>query len=358
MKSLAMVLNNFNTPLEFCEVQIPKLSDGEVLLKLAAAGVCGSDIHIISGEDDRTPLPLIPGHEGIGTVFDKCGDVYDVDGRKLNPGDAVLFNRGVSCGVCYECTIGKKYLCKNRKVYGINIPFSAPPHLNGCYAEYVILRKGTEIISVDEPRPELVSVSCSGATAAHGFIESAFLPGQTAVIQGPGAIGCYLAAFLKKAGAKRIIAIGGSGGRLELISGFGATELINRRNTTHAERIGRITELTDGRGADVVFEACGAPGSVSEGLDCLCRGGRYVSLGFSQESGLEQIDMYRQVVAKNVTINGVWVSDISHLKAAYELSKSGLPLSKLVEYFPLERANEAIDAMRNKQILKAVLINK
>jgi len=208
LKTRAMVLEQFNAPLKMRELEIPALQNDEVLVKIDAAGVCGSDVHMWKGEDERTPLPIVLGHEGVGTVADVKGSKQYVTGEALKPGDRILWNRGVSCNGCYYCAVlNQPWLCHTRKVYGINRPLGEPPGLNGCYAEHIVLAASTDIFRIDEKTDPaiFVSASCSGATVAHAFDEHPFPFGGSVVIQGPGPLGVYAVAFSRHRGASDIL---------------------------------------------------------------------------------------------------------------------------------------------------------
>ncbi len=359
MKSRAAVLTAFNQPLQLQELEVPALKPGQVLVKLLAAGVCGSDVHMQQGEDPRTPLPLILGHEGIGEVAAVAGEIYSAQGALLREGDRILWNRGIACGRCYYCVVLKEpSLCADRKTYGINLSAGEKPCLNGCYSEYIILRPGTDIFTVDAQADPavLVSASCSGATVAHGFDLAPPQPGDTVVVQGPGPLGVYAVAFTRRLGAARVVVIGGSEERLSVCASFGAVTL-NRRQGSAAERRELILELTGGRGADLVVEAAGYPDALREGLDLVRPGGTYLSLGFAQPVGTIPLDPYLQIVKKNIRLQGVWVSDSSHLYRALQLVLSAPDLfQKMVTHrFSLLQANEALETMAARKALKAVI---
>lgn len=361
MKSKAMVLTEFNKPLELIEFDIPVLDEGQMLIKIEAAGVCGSDVHMQKGEDVRTPLPIILGHEGVGRVVEVKGEKKSVFGDNIKTGDRIIWNRGITCGTCYACTILKEpSLCVNRKVYGINRSCKDTPYLNGCYSEYVILTKNTDVFKLDENiNPSIfVSASCSGATIAHAYDMVDISPGDTVVIQGPGPLGVYGVAFAKEKGASEIIVIGGSPSRLALCKEFGATEVLNRRETSIEERRERILTKTKNIGVDVVVEAAGAQGAVEEGIKLLRHGGTYLSTGYSQPAGHEKVDFYLDVVRKNVRIQGVWVSDTRHTYQALNLVlKNKALFGKMITgRYKLEEANTALRDMDTRKTLKAVLI--
>ncbi|AOY74524.1 zinc-binding dehydrogenase [Clostridium formicaceticum] len=361
MKSKAMVLKEFMKPLEMEEFEIAPLEAGEVLIKIEAAGVCGSDVHMWKGEDPRTPLPIILGHEGVGRIQEIKGKKQTVYGEDLQVGDLVIWNRGVTCGQCFACKILKDpSLCKNRKVYGINQSSAVFPYLNGCYSEYIILNSNTDIFKVEDTVDPalLVSASCSGATIAHAFDMISSVLGDTVVIQGPGPLGVYAVAFAKSMGASEIIVIGGSKERLDLCTYFGATLVLDRHETNIQERNQMIMEKTRGIGADLVVEAVGTRGVAEEGLKLLRSGGTYLSTGYAQPAGEESIDFYRDIVSKNITVHGVWVSDTKHTKMAIDIvMKNKEHFAKLISHrFSLEEANQAIASMNAREALKAVLI--
>ena len=357
-----MVLEHFNQPLVEHTFDVPVLAEGEILVRIDASGVCGSDVHMWHGEDPRLQLPMIPGHEGVGTIADMKGTHLSVDGEILAPGDRVIWNRGVTCGSCWYCQVAREpSICINRAVYGINISCDDHRRLTGCYAEYIVLRSGTDVFSIpDGIDPAiLVPSCCSGATAAHAFdVVGESLIGGTVVIQGPGPLGLFAVAFAHRYGASRIIVVGGSPDRLSLCSSFGADVIVNRRETSAEDRRDIVFDLTGGRGADFVIEAAGTRGVAEEGVRLLRRGGQYLLTGYAQPVGHDSIDFYRDIVSRNVTVKGIWVSDTRHLRQAVELVMGDPDLfTDLVTHrFPLENALDALSAMDSHEALKAVLL--
>ncbi len=361
MKARVFVLQEFNQPLVEQMVLIPDLLSGQVLIKLKASGVCGSDLHMWQGEDSRTELPMILGHEGIGAVAGIGGRKHTVDGSELHEGELVFWNRGISCGHCYYCTVLKEpSFCPNRKVPGINIPMAVPPYLNGCYADYIILDSGADIWKVPQTIDPavLVAASCSGATAAHGFDLVRPALGATAVIFGPGPLGLFATAYAQKYGASQIILIGGSQGRLEMGCYFGATTLLNRKALSVAERRARIMELTAGRGVDLAVEASGSGTALQEAIGLTRMGGTVLSIGLSQPGGAFQFDGFNDLTRRNLHLQGVWVSDTRHAYQALNLVLSAPErFARLVTHrFPLKDVNQALQAVASRKAIKAVLL--
>jgi len=358
-KIRAAVLTEFKKPLEMRGFDYPKLRDGEILTRVTASGVCGSDLHMWKGLDPRIKLPMILGHEGVGSVEEVAGEKRDIFGKPVRFGDTVIWDRGVTCGVCPYCTVYETpSLCVNRWTYGISKSSSTPPYLNGCYAEALVLDTRTNVINLDgKVDPVLLApASCSGATAAHSFQLHSPKVGETVLVQGSGPLGIFHVAFAKKYGASEIIVIGGTEKRLAVCRKFGA-ETINRRETTVEEREARVLELTDGLGVDVAYECSGTVDAFTEGLRHLRIGGVYVVPGFGVPSGEANVDCYRFITRKNLRVQGVWVSDTSHLYQALKLVESMHVLFKdLVSHrLPLTEATEALQCVEEREAVKVVL---
>jgi threonine dehydrogenase-like Zn-dependent dehydrogenase len=359
-----MVLEAFRNPLVMREFGVGTIPDGHVLVRLSAAGVCGSDLHMYQGKDPRTPLPIILGHEGVGHVEAVGGRVTDVDGHELAPGDPIIWDRGIMCGACRMCVIERRpALCASRRAYGIHIGAAEPPHLNGCYATHLMLRPGTRILSLRSRDAQqidpaiLVAASCSGATAAHAAELADIRVGDSVVIYGPGPLGAFLVAFSRARGASRVIVVGGTGLRLEICQMLGATHTINRNETSPDERREMIMDATGGRGARTVFDAAGSHDVVREAIDIVSTGGSVSLPGFAVPSGTMPVDIFG-LTRRTISLQGVWVSDARHLDEAFSLVMANQEaFAKMVTHrFPLDRANEALAAVRDREAVKAVLI--
>jgi threonine dehydrogenase-like Zn-dependent dehydrogenase len=332
-----------------------------VLVEVSVAGVCGSDVHMWRGQDPRTPLPIILGHEGVGRVVDTRGPRRDIYAQAISPGDAITWERGLACGRCYYCAVLRQpSLCADRWAYGIHRSCTVPPYLNGCYASHVILDARTDLIPLkqDDDPALMVAACCSGATAAHTFDLVHVQAGDTIVVFGPGPVGVFSCALARAAGAEQVIMVGGSAGRLALSARAGATMVLDRHTTSENERLQAVRDVTQGRGADLVIEASGAVSAAQEGLDLLRSAGTLALVGFGTPVGPMTLLPFEQIVRKNVCVQGVWVSDIRHaLRAISVIRQDPQALAGLVTHrFPLERATEALAAMERREALKAVLV--
>ncbi len=359
-----MVLEKFNTPLVMREFDIPSLSEGEVLVKILASGVCGSDVHMAKGEDPRTPLPIILGHEGVGEVVEIAGEKTDLLGKKVSKGDMIIWNRGITCGECFWCKVAKQpYLCPNRRTYGINLSCKNAPHLLGCYSEYVVLLEGTDILKLEKnvDPAAMVIAGCSGATAMHALDNlTEPLIGKTVVVQGAGPLGVFCLVAAKTLGASVTILISGSKERLDIASKAGADLVLSRYETNEDERKNKIMEITNRRGADVVIEATGNSEALLEGIKLLRRGGSYLVTGVAVPQKEIPLDVYHNLVLKNISLQGIWVSDSRHLVQAVKIvEKHPSVFEKLVTHrLELEQANEALKLVEDRKALKAVLVQR
>jgi len=363
MMAHAMVLKAFNKPLEMQEFELPPLKPGEVLVKLAASGVCGSDVHMLRGHDPRTPLPIILGHESLGVVEQTGSPRRDMNGDAVNPGDLIGWDRGVVCDECFFCAVKKQpYLCPSRRVYGISISCKEPPHLKGGYATHMVLDARTKLLKLPaDAVPEvLVSASCSGATAAHAVEQCNIRQGDTVVVIGTGSLGLFALAFVLNRGAAQVVAVDVDEPRLALARLFGANHTLNVGETTPDQRMNLVKSITHGRGADVVVDCSGYAPGIKDGMTMCCRGGTCTMPGIAVPVGDTPVSFYEEVSIRNLIIRGVWVSDASHYRQAVELVLSKrYPFDRLVSRtFQLEEANEALGATERRDVIKAVIVPK
>ena len=362
MEAKAMVLEKFNRPLVMRTFPIPKLREGEVLVKIEAAGVCGSDVHMWEGRDPRIRLPMILGHEGVGEVVEIKGELRDVlHGGPLKAGDKVLWSRGVTCGQCYYCKVKMQpSLCPNRWVHGIHTTCAEPPYLTGNYADYILLDQRIHFFKIepDIDLQVLVPASCSGATTAHAFDLSGMEFGDTVLVQGVGPLGIFAVAFAKSFGASQIIVIGGTEQRLEMCRRFGATLILNRNRMSQEERKQAVLEMTHGRGVDIAFELVGEPDAMKESISLVRTGGSCISAGFGEPHGKIELDCFHDIGRKHLRLQGVWVSEVRHTHMALQLIWNHVQdFQKLItHHFPLTQANDAIRVMQTKEAVKAVLL--
>ncbi len=348
-------------PFAIEEVKVPPLTDGAALVRMVCAGVCGTDVHILHG---KVPVktPAILGHENVGHVTAIGGreQLHDITGKPVRVGDLITW-LPKSCMRCYNCTIlGDQAKCEQRLGYGGWVPASEHPYLVGGLAEYAWLLPGSDIVVLPaDMRPEAVVLGDALRVMVHGLERIGGLAyGDTVVIQGSGAVGLMGLLLARDAGAERVIVIGAPAARLDLARECGADETLDISEMPAPQRIARVLELTDGRGADVVFECAGVPAAVAEGLEMVRIDGRYLIAGHYGDAGPVLLNPH-VINKKQITITGAWSAANKHFLRALNLLRK-LPdeqVDKLVTHrFRLDEVNDALIAAERQETLKAVIV--
>jgi len=254
--------------LEFVDFPSPQAAADEVVVRIHACGICGSDIHGWDGSTGRRQPPLIMGHEA-------AGEILSVGSRVTgwSAGDRVTFDSTISCGSCRFCRSSQINLCENRRVVGVS-PLEYKQH--GAFAEFlaiparILYRLPAALPFAHAAMVEPVSI------AVHAVQRTKISPGSTAVVIGSGMIGLLVIQALRWAGAKEVIAVDLADNRLALARQLGATHVINSGTGDVAAEVNRIT---GGLGADVAFEVVGFTPTVNLALAVLKRGGACVLVG-------------------------------------------------------------------------------
>lgn len=254
--------------LEYVDFPSPQPADDEVLVKVHACGICGSDIHGWDGSTGRRRPPLIMGHEASGEIVAAGPRV-----TAWRAGDRVTFDSTISCGTCAFCRSGQVNLCDNRRVVGV-APVEYRQH--GAFAELLaiparILYRLPDTLPYDQAAMvEPVSI------AIHAVQRTKIAPGSTAVVIGSGMIGLLVIQALRWAGAKQIVAVDLADNRLALAAKLGATHTVNSgRDDVGAA----VAKLTGGLGADTAFEVVGFTPTLNLAISVLKRGGTCVLVG-------------------------------------------------------------------------------
>ena len=254
--------------LELTDFPDPTPGAGEVLVRVRACGICGSDLHGWDGSTGRRRPPLIMGHEA-------AGEVAAVGPRvtRWRPGDRVTFDSTIYCGECAYCRAGRVNLCENRRVFGV-APAEYKQH--GAFAEYVAVPERILYRLPDRLPFEQAAMIEPVAIAVHAVQRVKIAPADTAVVVGSGMIGLLVIQALRWAGAARIIAVDLEEKRLALARELGATDTLKSGVDDVAARVAR---LTGGRDADVAFEVVGLTPTLNLALQVVRRGGAVVLVG-------------------------------------------------------------------------------
>jgi threonine dehydrogenase-like Zn-dependent dehydrogenase len=335
-------------PFEIRELPLPVLEPGAILIRVALANVCGSDLHFWRGD---APLALPPdgwifGHEMVGRVA-RLGPGVKTDslGRPLREGDRVAYAYFYPCGRCYVCLHGQRAACPN-KVGRATGPGEFP-HWVGAFAEYYYLRPGGFVFRVPDALPDaLVSpVNCALSQVIFGLAQAGLRFGDSVVIQGAGGLGIQATAVARDMGAERVIVIDQLAERLDLARAFGADHTLSLAEVPDRKaRIKQVRDWTGGRGADVACDFVGLPPVVPEGLEMLRYGGTYLEIGCISRGRTVEFDP-SSLVWGSKRIVGVVMYDPWVIPRALEFlerARSRFPFDRLVSHtFPLERIDEA-----------------
>jgi threonine dehydrogenase-like Zn-dependent dehydrogenase len=271
------------SPFEIDEFEVVKPERNQILVRVSAAGICGSDLHMWRGEVPfLTAMPAAAGHEMVGRV-EALGSErkYDSLGQPLKEGDRVAYAYFHPCGHCWACVNGNVG-CPSRYSERSSLSVDDAPHFHGAYGDYYYLREGQWVFKLPDAIPDklAVPVNCALAQALQGLDRAKIRLGDTVIIQGLGGLGVYACALARDLGAGLVIGIDGISERLELAKAFGASSIIDITELSSSEaREAEVQRLTNGRGADVVVELAGVPQVVNEGISYLRPGGRYVMIG-------------------------------------------------------------------------------
>jgi L-iditol 2-dehydrogenase len=350
-KGRAAVYHGLGHPMEIREFPVPEPEPGAILVKTRRANICGSDLHMWRGDVDLAtlgqPLPVILGHEMVGSVAELGeGVATDSAGQPLAVGDRVVYRYFVPCGRCKACLSGDDAACPAAYITVVNT-CDNPPHFRGAYAEYYYLIPNQTVFKVpDDVSDEIVApANCALSEVIYGLEKVKFSFGETIAIQGAGGLGIYATAVARDMGAKKVIVIDGIDERLELAKAFGADEVIDMKEYKEPyERSGRVKELTDGWGADVVAELVGFPQVIPEGLDMLGNGGRYLEIGNVSPLKTFELDPSSLVILGK-SIVGVALYTATALKKSLDFlsrAKDRYPFEKILCCtYPLEEIERA-----------------
>ncbi|WP_173922374.1 zinc-binding dehydrogenase [Agromyces sp. Marseille-P2726] len=330
---------------------------GGLIARVTLAGVCGSDVHRIVGHVKDAVGRVSFGHEAVG-VIEELGEGLTVDwgGVPVSVGDRIIWYAGSTpCGECRGCrTTGEA--CDDRQW---PLPSSIPNAAG--YRDTATLSRRVPFFRVDGPvtDEELAAFGCALPTAISGQRRLGLIEaGQTVVVQGAGPVGIAAAMVASISPARNIIVIGAPAHRLELARKFGATVTIDLEATSAEERLARIHELTDGRGADVVIEAAGVPEAFPEGVSLLARHGRYLLSGLY--SGTREVSFDPvPITLKSARIIGnlgsrpeVGLQALRFVQA----NRERFPFAEIVTHrYPLERVGDALAAMQDGSAMKVVV---
>lgn len=326
------------------DVDRPAPAPRDVLLRVKACGICGSDVHGMDGSTGRRIPPIIMGHEASG-IIEAVGE--QVEGWK--PGDRVTFDSTIYCGECFYCRRGQINLCDNRRVLGVSC---ADYRQHGAFAEYVVAPQHILYRLPDTMRFEQAALVEALSVAFHAVRRTPITLNDTAVVIGAGMIGLLVIQTLRLAGCGQIIAVDIDPGRLQLACRLGAD--IGLRSDTE-DVPGAVQGLTGGRGADVGFEVVGITPAIKTALTSLRKGGSLTLVGNvapTVELGLQA------TVTREITLYGSCASAGEYPACLDMIARGSIDVDALISSVaPLSQGAAWFDRLyaREAGLMKVVL---
>lgn len=339
----ALLLSEYNR-LDVVDVPMPRPGADEVLIRVEACGICGSDVHGYDGSSGRRIPPIIMGHEAAGTVAAVGPGVHD-----LHEGDRVTFDSTIYCGKCEYCLQGEVNLCNNRQVLGVS---TADFRREGAFAEYVVVPR-----LVMYPLPEQIPFTQAAmieplAVAVHAVSLVPVQPDTTALVVGAGMIGLLVLQVLKAGGCTRVYVTDIDDTRLQLAQQLGATGTINVKTTDAAAE---LAKASGNAGFDVAFEAVGSTPTVRSAIESVRKGGTVVLIGNVAPS----VELPLQVVvSRQITLHGSAASSGEYPECIDLLARGAIKVDPLITAVaPLEQGQEWFDRLHSREpnLMKVVL---
>ena len=361
----AAVLHEANHPLQIEDLVQDPPKAGEVRVEMGVAGLCASDHHIMMGTA-VLPLPVVLGHEGAGTVAEVGEGV-----SRVKPGDRCILSFVSNCGHCRSCRSGNPQLCDTNVETGSR-QYDGTVRLHhgdaevhqmaklGVFAESIVIpQQACHPIPDEVPMDVAALIGCCVTTGVGAAINSpAARPGMTVAVFGCGGVGLSAVQGARLLNASRIIAVDIYDHKLEFTYKFGATDVINARETDAVEA---IQELTGG-GVDMAFDTFGSAKTISDGVKALRKGGTAVLVGLGavdETAPIEMVDMVRN----QKTLSGSYYGSASPHETFNKLVdfylKDRLDVESLItRHYALEQINEGFDALARGEDGRGVIAFK
>ncbi|WNF35376.1 L-threonine 3-dehydrogenase [Bacillaceae bacterium IKA-2] len=324
------------------ELKVPKINQNEVLIKVQATSICGTDVHIYTWDEwsqSRVHPPYVFGHEFSGFVEEIGSNVTNV-----KVGDYVSAETHIVCGKCQQCLTGKAHICKETKIIGVD--------RDGCFADYVAL-PATNLWINDPTMPyDVASVQEPFGNAVHTVLAQD-VAGKKVAIIGCGPIGLMAVGVAKACGASEVLAFDLNDYRLELARQMGATTVVNSNNENPLEV---VNKLTGGNGVDVVCEMSGHPIAMNQGFKMVTNGGSVSILSLPVRP--VEIDVTNDIVFKGITVKGITGRKMYETwQQVSQLLKSGQVDLKpvITHHFKLEEFEKGFELMIQGKCGKVIL---
>jgi L-iditol 2-dehydrogenase len=339
----ALLLKNYKD-LELVDMPVPEVGPNDLLVRVKACGICGSDVHGYDGSTGRRIPPLVMGHEAAGEVSAVGGGV-----KSFRPGDRVTFDSTVSCGHCFFCTRGEINLCDNRQVLGVSC---GDYRRHGAFAEYVLVPENIAYKLPDELAYEHAALIEAVSIGVHAVNITPIQLGATAVMVGTGMIGLLALQAARLAGCTRIIAVDLDDAKLAVAKSLGADVTLNPKNV---DVPALVAEMTGGHGADVAIEAVGATSPIKTAIQSVRKGGTVTLVG----NITPNIELPLQlVVTRQIRLQGSCASNGEYPACIDLLARGAIRVEPIISALaPLEEGPEWFQRLysHDAQLMKVVL---
>lgn len=326
---------------EVREMELPEPGAHSVLVRVAACGVCGTDVHIYNAGKGSASVvpPVVLGHELAGVVSRVGSGVTAVA-----PGDRVTVDPNIYCGKCHCCQMGKKQLCTQLQAIGVN--------RDGGFAEYCEVPEA-QCYLVDKGIPlSHAAMAEPLACCIHGIDRARITQGSTVCVIGGGAIGLMMVQLARLAGAARVVLSEPVARRREVGLKLGADFVID---PVGEDMPRRLRELLDAPGADVVIECVGTPGAAGQAFEAADRGAVILLFSVPQAGSAHPLCL-EDVYQKELNIIGSFINPDTHGRAAALISAGVIDMEPIITHsFPLEQLEQAILAQMGAESIKVIV---
>ncbi len=332
---------------ELVEIPVPEPGEGEVLVRVHAASICGTDLHIVEWNEwaeKRIPqVPMTFGHEVAGTVEAVGPEVHHVE-----PGAFVAAETHIACRHCSTCRTGREHICENLRILGVDA--------DGAFAEYVVLPAHNAWVVGPGIDPDVASIMEPFGNAVHATFGSGggedIATNAVAVI-GCGPIGLFAIGVARSLGAWKVIAVEPNDYRRGMADDMRADLVVD---PSIDDPVATVMEATNGQGAEVVLEMSGNARAIDQGTRMLARGGRMSLLGLPD--GAVTLDLNDQVIFKEARLQGITGREMFRTwqQTTTLLSTGRVDVAPVITHrFPLERFDEAFETTASGRSGKVIL---
>ena len=338
----ALVLEQYKV-LKLIDMPMPDFGPDDLLVKVKACGICGSDVHGYDGSTGRRLPPIVMGHEAAGIVEAVGANVKDIQ-----PGDRVTFDSTVSCGACFFCSRGQINLCDNRQVLGVSTPEFKR---HGAFAEYVTVPRRITYKLPDALSFEHAALIEAVSIAVHGVNRTPMRLGDTCVVVGAGMIGSLTIQAARLGGCANVIAIDVEDRKLDMARSFGANYTFNPKTD---DVVAKIKEVTNGIGADSAIDCVGATAPIQTCLNVVRKGGHVTLIG----NVTPKIELPLQiVVSRELTLYGSCASNGEYPECISLMAAGKIQVAPIISArIPLEEGPKFFERLyaHDQELMKVI----